>query len=1084
MKGIKDIILKGSIFAVLTAVFCVGGIPSAPLVSTARAEGGVTSTTTKWSGEMTLTGENDVTVSGQVTLKADTTLTVAEGRKLTLNGGISGESYTLTVNGPGEVIINGKERGTKSDSCSGIEGNVTMNGGMLTVCGGTIDTGSNTKGAPGIWGDVTMYGGTLTATGGVGDPTYGPGIKGVVTMNGGTLTATGDGGDNYEGGTGIEGKVTMNSGTLTAAGGSGYAEGGIGINGDVTMNGGTLTAAGGRSYKSGGSGVYGDVTMYGGTLKSTGGTGGKTSGVAFYYGVIINEGKVFFTDDGTQSFSGPLELNADQKAAIAGKFLTPYPVAIGENFYPTIQDAIDAANPEDTIKLLTDVETYSRVTVSKNCILDLNGHTIDASRIKEETKTVIKILSTGNLTLNDSSEAKTGLITGGSAPSGNGGGVYANGDFTMNGGTISGNRARDYGGGVYVARGTFTMNGGKICSNTAGKSGGGVGLLDTNPVTFEMNGGTICNNEGGGVFFDEKNYSEPSNSSFILTGGTIKDNRLENGTIRNVHLANGKLITISEELKENTSIGVTTDPLPTLGSPVKITDGWKTHMSSKDPSLYFKNDDPGSAPALNADGEAELVFAYMVTVNKGTGSGSYAEGASVTIKADEPASGKRFKEWIGADDLTFTSGSKISAEATFTMPDKAVTLEAIYKDMEKVKAPLFDPDSGTYTSAQNVTISSETPDADIYYTVDGSTPTESSTKYTGPVSVTETTTIKAIAVKTDMLDSEVSSATYTISSEPSVTTYAVTVENGTGSGEYVAGATVKITADAPEDGEVFDRWTTESGVEFVDAASPETSFTMPAKKVTVSANYKDKEQEEDDSDPDPDPDPDPNPDPSPNPSPDPGSNLDPDKPAQEKTPDKVPVSDPSSSYASPEDNFAPVAPGSSEGTGGSIKNLELDFSKVKGSGVAPDNLKMTVIAGSKFTTRAKVKDKDSVHTEGGVKAKFNKKDGTATITCKKDGNATFETEEGTFKVEFKVDKPKPNKNEAKISTGTAPVTKTVKDLFGTTITGGKLTIIKEKLNGQATLNGNELTVNPAEKNTIKLQYQYLNKKYKLSIKVK
>ena len=45
-------------------------------------------------------------------------------------------------------------------------------------------------------------------------------------------------------------------------------------------------------------------------------------------------------------------------------------------------------------------------------------------------------------------------------------------------------------------------------------------------------------------------------------------------------------------------------------------------------------------------------------------------------------------------------------------------------------------------------------------------------------------------------------------------------------------------------------------------------------------------------------------------------------------------------------------------------------------------------------------------------------------------------------------------------------------------------IVKEKLSDQATLKGNELTLNPAEKNTIKLQYQYLNKKYKLSIKVK
>ena len=205
----------------------------------------------------------------------------------------------------------------------------------------------------------------------------------------------------------------------------------------------------------------------------------------------------------------------------------------------------------------------------------------------------------------------------------------------------------------------------------------------------------------------------------------------------------------------------------------------------------------------------------------------------------------------------------------------------------------------------------------------------------------------------------------------------------------------------------------------------------------------------------------------------------------EKKPAKVPVTDPASTYASPEDNFAPVAPGSSEEIGGNIKKLELDFSSILGSGVAPDGLKMTVIKGSKLKTTAKVRDKDSVKTKGGIKAKYNKKDGTATITCKKDGEAVFDMENGnSYTITIRVESPKPNKNEAKISAGTAPTTKTIKDLFGTTITGGKLTILKEKTSGQAVVKDNELTVNPAEKDTIKLQYQYLNKKYKMTMKVK
>ena len=86
--------------------------------------------------------------------------------------------------------------------------------------------------------------------------------------------------------------------------------------------------------------------------------------------------------------------------------------------------------------------------------------------------------------------------------------------------------------------------------------------------------------------------------------------------------------------------------------------------------------------------------------------------------------------------------------------------------VQQVAAPTFDPAGGNYTTAQNVTIACATAGADIYYTLDGSNPTTSSTKYTGPIAVSTTTTIKAIAVKSGMSNSVVASATYTIGSAP------------------------------------------------------------------------------------------------------------------------------------------------------------------------------------------------------------------------------------------------------------------------------------------------------------------------------
>jgi hypothetical protein len=69
-------------------------------------------------------------------------------------------------------------------------------------------------------------------------------------------------------------------------------------------------------------------------------------------------------------------------------------------------------------------------------------------------------------------------------------------------------------------------------------------------------------------------------------------------------------------------------------------------------------------------------------------------------------------------------------------------------------------------------------------------------------------------------------------------TYALTVVKGSGSGPYAEGATVNITADPPAGGQEFDTWISDGGVIFASDTSAATSFTMPAKAVTVTATYK------------------------------------------------------------------------------------------------------------------------------------------------------------------------------------------------------------------------------------------------------
>ena len=72
-------------------------------------------------------------------------------------------------------------------------------------------------------------------------------------------------------------------------------------------------------------------------------------------------------------------------------------------------------------------------------------------------------------------------------------------------------------------------------------------------------------------------------------------------------------------------------------------------------------------------------------------------------------------------------------------------------------APTMSPAPGTYGAAQTVSLSDATPGAVIYYTEDGTTPTTASTLYAAPLSISTSTTLKAIAVTTGYSASAIAS---------------------------------------------------------------------------------------------------------------------------------------------------------------------------------------------------------------------------------------------------------------------------------------------------------------------------------------
>lgn len=95
-----------------------------------------------------------------------------------------------------------------------------------------------------------------------------------------------------------------------------------------------------------------------------------------------------------------------------------------------------------------------------------------------------------------------------------------------------------------------------------------------------------------------------------------------------------------------------------------------------------------------------------------------------------------------------------------TITGGAYTFDIERKD-ESLASPYFPVKQGEYSNEISVEITCATNGATIYYTTDGSEPTTASYKYTGAISISETTMLKAIAVKGG-LQSEVATATYTI----------------------------------------------------------------------------------------------------------------------------------------------------------------------------------------------------------------------------------------------------------------------------------------------------------------------------------
>jgi hypothetical protein len=242
-----------------------------------------------------------------------------------------------------------------------------------------------------------------------------------------------------------------------------------------------------------------------------------------------------------------------------------------------------------------------------------------------------------------------------------------------------------------------------------------------------------------------------------------------------------------------------------IGTTITCTDVTKgTHASATD-STYWVGSLPGvmvdtrnySAYALTsfqADCVPTCSLGTVATPTFSPAAGSYSSAQTVTI-SDSTSGATIHYTTDGstptASSTTYTAPITVSVSETVmaiaikTGYTNSAVGSAVYTINLTVATPTLSPGTGSYSSAQTVTISDSTSGATIHYTTDGSTPTASSTTYSSPITVSTSETVNAIGVLSGYTNSGVGSAIYTISG--SGHTWYVRPDGGTRYSSNVAG---------------------------------------------------------------------------------------------------------------------------------------------------------------------------------------------------------------------------------------------------------------------------------------------------------
>lgn len=200
----------------------------------------------------------------------------------------------------------------------------------------------------------------------------------------------------------------------------------------------------------------------------------------------------------------------------------------------------------------------------------------------------------------------------------------------------------------------------------------------------------------------------------------------------------------------------------------------KTDVSITSTKFYGNN----SYAHFYANGEITIKPVNGVTITQveltatGTSYNGYQSNGTISASAGTLSHSGATVTWSGSASSEFTL--KNDKQIRWTSIVVTYTPSGV---TPPCAIPTFDPAEGNYSQAQKVTISCSTENSTIYYTLDGNDPTTSSSVYSSPITISKTTTVKAIATASGFENSSVASATYTITTP---LTIAAAREQGTG----------------------------------------------------------------------------------------------------------------------------------------------------------------------------------------------------------------------------------------------------------------------------------------------------------------